>query len=228
MNEYHKIQSIYKRDNKGKFIVGQWSCPEFEFLAKNEWVFTEKVDGTNIRIMWDGQNLTFGGKTDNAQIPAFLVTRLNNLFMTIEQRQKFAENFKDGVCFYGEGYGAKIQGCGGNYKSTQDFVLFDVKVGTWWLERESVEDIAKTFGIEVVPIIGSGTIADAENMCKEGFESRWGKFIAEGIVLRPKVELKTRRGDRIITKIKYKDFNPCNQTLRGDYENMGSKRHDRR
>ena len=43
-------------------------------------------------------------------------------------------------------------------------------------------------------------------MTRKGFSSQWGDFIAEGIVARPKVEMKTRRGDRIITKIKYRDF----------------------
>lgn len=27
---------------------------EFDYLKDNTWIFTEKVDGTNIRIMWDG------------------------------------------------------------------------------------------------------------------------------------------------------------------------------
>jgi hypothetical protein len=45
-----------------------------------------------------------------------------------------------------------------------------------------------------------------EKYCEEGFKSHWGDFIAEGIVARPKVELKTRAGHRIITKLKYKDF----------------------
>ncbi len=55
MNEYHKIQSIYLRDPETKhkrFLIGQWTLPEFEYLADNEWSFTEKVDGTNIRIYW--------------------------------------------------------------------------------------------------------------------------------------------------------------------------------
>jgi hypothetical protein len=41
---------------------------------------------------------------------------------------------------------------------------------------------------------------------QNGFTSQWGDFAAEGIVARPKIELKTRGGKRIITKIKHKDF----------------------
>jgi len=206
MKEYHKIQTVYMRDpatNHRTLLEGQYSLPEFEYLKGNQWVFTEKVDGTNTRVMFNG-GLTFGGKTDNAQIPAFLVARLNEGFLPL--LPLFAEKFPEGVCFYGEGYGAKIQKGGGNYRPDQDFVLFDVKVGDWWLQRQDVEDVAKTFGLDVVPIIGSGTLDKMVEMTRRGFVSTWGNFTAEGIVARPCTELKTRRGDRIITKIKHKDF----------------------
>ena len=75
-----------------------------------------------------------------------------------------------------------------------------------YLERESVEDIARKIGLKIVPIIGRGTLEDAIEMTKKGFNSEWGEFIAEGLVARPVVELRTRRGDRIITKVKYRDF----------------------
>jgi len=207
MKEYHKIQSIYKRDQKGNFLVGEWSLPEFDYLQNNLWEFTEKVDGTNIRVMFDGHDITFGGKTDNAQIPAFLVTRLNNLFMTTERREEFKENFPGGVCLYGEGYGAKIQKGGGNYRQDQDFVLFDIKVGDWWLKQSAVREIASELSLNVVPNIGVGTIEEAIVVCQNGFSSTWGDFQAEGIVLRPMVDIYARNGRRIITKVKCKDWN---------------------
>mgnify|MGYP001604261791 FL=1 len=53
MIEYHKINSLYKRDPRGKMLFGDYSCPEFEYLQNNEWSFQEKIDGTNIRVRWD-------------------------------------------------------------------------------------------------------------------------------------------------------------------------------
>src|SRR4051812_34084628 len=81
-SEYGHIDTVWKRDmaNKGTIIVGDYAAPELEYLKDAAWVGTEKVDGTNIRIMWDGQVVRFGGKTDNAQIPAFLVSRLQDVF----------------------------------------------------------------------------------------------------------------------------------------------------
>ena len=213
MKQYHKIQTIFKRTQEKpcKIIEGLYSLPEFEYLKDNAWTFTEKVDGTNIRIMLEtnlhpyGQSsLKIGGKTDNASIPTFLYDKLNNMFSVSE----LTEQFPDGVCLYGEGYGAKIQKGGGNYISDGvDFVLFDVKVGEYWLSRNTVDEIASELNIKSVPIIGEGTLQDAIEICRKGFKSQWGDFIAEGIVARPKTELFTRNGNRIITKIKCKDFN---------------------
>lgn len=211
MNTYHKINTIFKRDMSkynNPIIIGDWSEPEFEFLANNQWVFTEKVDGTNIRVMWDGERITFGGKTDNAQMPAPLVERLTSTFLPM--KELFADIFGTeqgtSVCLYGEGYGARIQKAGGLYRPDQDFVLFDIKIGTWWLTRPSVEDIAMKLNIDIVPIVGEGTLFDAIDLVKVGMKSMWGDFISEGIVARPKVELKKRNGDRIITKIKTVDY----------------------
>jgi len=72
-----------------------------------------------------------------------------------------------------------------------------------------VEAIGKTLGLDVVPIIGTGTLKDMVAMTKSGFKSRWNDdLIAEGIVARPETEMRRRNGDRIITKLKYKDFFP--------------------
>ena len=206
MKEYHKIQTVFLRDpatNYKTLLEGTYALPEFEYLKNNGWVFTEKVDGTNIRVMFDGETLTFGGKTDRASIPASLVNKLNERFLP--QVDLFKEHFSEGVCLYGEGYGAKIQS-GGKYRPDQDFVLFDILIGEWWLKREDVEGIAKIFSLGVVPILYIGTLIDILPFVKDGFSSTWGDFQAEGIVARPAVELKARDGSRIITKLKHKDF----------------------
>jgi len=208
MHEYHKIQTVFKRDPSNKhrtLLEGQWTLPEFEYLANNKWVFTEKVDGTNIRVYFRDGKIAFGGRTDRAQIPATLVERLNDRFLS--QAERLTDIF-DGaeVCLYGEGYGAKIQKGGGNYRPDQDFVLFDVLVGYWWLQRSDVEDVAKKLGLDVVPVIGTGTLLEMVERAKAGIPSTWGDFQAEGYVARPATELKTRSGHRLITKIKCRDF----------------------
>jgi len=226
MNTYHKIQGFYKRYTegvkKGKFIIGEYSTPEFELLKDIQWEWTEKIDGTNIRCTLyhylDKNNaidfqLEFKGKTDKAELPTHLFVKLQETI----KKDKLVEIFNpeetmDDICLYGEGYGYKIQnGCkyfGG--EKEVGFILFDVKIGKTWLKREDVEKIADQLGIKVVPIIGVGTIQEALECVQyanyHNFKSKFGDFIPEGLVIRPKIELRDRRGHRIITKIKYKDF----------------------
>jgi hypothetical protein len=154
--------------------------------------------------MYDGESIKFGGKNGYSSIPSRLLNSLTSIFWPL--LEKFKKIFDSPVCFYGEGYGLGIQKAGKKYDRNQTFVLFDVKIGEWWLNRKDVEDISTKLGIHVVPIVGMGTLDEMVSMVFSGFYSQWGRFMAEGIVARPEVELKTRSDDRIITKIKYKDF----------------------
>lgn len=210
MKKYHKIHTVFKRDPSTNFktlLEDEYCLPEFEYLADNEWVFTEKVDGTNIRIMWDGWNLEFRGRTDNAQVPGPLMQRLKEQFSRDDFFRKWpvVDDAGPHVCLYGEGYGAKIQS-GEKYSQEQRFVLFDVFIASWWLKRESVEAIAKELDIEIVPIVGQGSLHHMVDCVKDGFKSNWGDFQAEGVVARPTTELFRLNGSRVITKLKCKDF----------------------
>jgi hypothetical protein len=208
LKDYHKIQTVFQRDPLTKFktlLIGKFSLPEFAFLADCRWVFTEKVDGTNTRIMWDGERIRFGGRTANAQIPVHLATALDDMFHGRDAL--FHELFTGGdICLFGEGYGPKIQKVGKLYREDHSFVLFDVRCGEVWLRREDVEKVAAALGIDVVPIIGYGTLQQMVDFARSGIVSTWGEFDAEGIVARPESEMRTRLGQRIITKIKCKDF----------------------
>ena len=102
---------------------------------------------------------------------------------------------------------AKIQKGGGNYRADGvDFTLFDVRCGEVWLNRENVEDIAHKLEVQPVPIVGRGPLPEAIELTKAGIFSAWGDFSSEGLVMRPAVEMLDRRGHRIITKVKTKDF----------------------
>src|SRR5690606_17952949 len=110
----------------------------------------------------------------------------------------------------GEGYGSKIQGCGSRYlPDSNSFILFDVLIGNWWLQREDVADIAGKLFCDVVPVIFTGVIEHAIMMDRERFNSTKtcdSSFIAEGLILQPYTPLFKRKGKRVITKIKHRDF----------------------
>jgi hypothetical protein len=104
--EYHKINSVYKRDPKTKkIIIGDYSTPEIEFLKNNQWTADEKIDGTNIRIGWDCEKVIIGGRTKDAQLSMELIQSLQKIF-TVE---KFKSIYPETpMTLYGQAFG--IQG----------------------------------------------------------------------------------------------------------------------
>lgn len=202
--EYHKIQSLYKRDERGRFLP-DWSDPVFGYLYGTSWLFTEKVDGTNIRLGYEHETgqVRIDGRTERAQLPVPLYEALEPLAggLAIAGPKLFHAD----VVLYGEGYGPGIQN-GGKYGDVPRFVLFDVLIDGFWLSRPNVEGIAENLGLRTVPLMMTATLADAEKVVQAGFQSTWGDFQAEGLVGLPQVPLRNRRGDRVITKLKTKDY----------------------
>lgn len=210
MKEYHKIETLFERDMEGnkKLIEGKFRNECVEYLKDNQWIFTEKIDGTNVRVHWDGHTVTFGGRTDNAQMPISLIQVLNKLFLGTTNEQIFEQKFGAAqVTLYGEGYGAKIQS-GEAYKKEQDFILFDVMLGGVFLQREDIEELAKSFNLKVVPVIMEGIIQDAVNYVKTKPNSTIAEETkeSEGLIGVPKARLNDFRGNRIIVKVKVCDF----------------------
>lgn len=208
MITYGKIDTIYNRDIDGtkKLIEGSYRNETVEFLKDITWQFTEKIDGTNIRIMWDGHKITYGGRTERANIPAHLMNKLIELFGNDETEQLFEQVFGEKeVILFGEGYGVKIQN-GGLYRPDVSFILFDVMINGNYQSRDMVELTAKQFGIEIVPIVFEGKLEDGVEYVKGKPISTIGKAPMEGLVAKPKVELQDRCGNRLIVKIKAIDF----------------------
>jgi len=108
---------------------------------------------------------------------------------------------------FGEGYGTKIQSVGSQYNlDGVDFILFDVQVSGMYLLRDGVEDIARCFGIAAVPVVLRGDIDDAIAYVRSKPMSTIGSAPMEGLVGRLPEELFDRRGNRLIVKIKVRDF----------------------
>lgn len=217
--EYQKINTLYKRDmQKNKqIIIGDYSDPNIEYLKDIKWECTEKIDGTNICVSWDGKNRVFHGRTTSADIPKHLLKTLEDLFPINLLDKIFPKKYdRDGVeipmqiDLFGEGYGNKIQKIGSSYiKEDVSFILFDVRIDSWWLLRESLDDIAKQLNIAIVPIIGYYTVSEAEQIVKKGFKSTIAEnkeCEAEGLILKTTLGLNDRKGKRIITKIKTVDY----------------------
>ena len=164
------------------------------------------VHNCNIRICWDGYRVSFMGRTDKAQIPAHLLARLEELFGGESKEELFEQTFgKKNVILFGEGYGEKIQKGGGLYGSV-NFRLFDVLVDGYWLLQDNVDCIAEIFEIETAPFMFRGTLEQGVQFIKTHPKSLLRDAEMEGIVGRPMVQMFSRTGERIMVKIKCRDF----------------------
>lgn len=204
--EYHKINAPFKRDDKGVIQHGDWCREEYEYLKDLPWVWTEKIDGTNIRVIWSGGKVTFGGRTERAQIQAPLMSHLVETFTPEKMEAVFPNTW---AVLYGEGYGAGIQK-GGIYRPDQAFILFDVLVSGWYLKRPDVDDVAAKLGVDsVAERLRGSTLSEAIGCVAVGVASVHTvdeSTFAEGLVGTPACGLYGRDGSRIIVKVKHKDF----------------------
>lgn len=210
MKKYTKIDTIFERDlnRTKKLIEGKFRDKTVEFLKDNEWICTEKIDGMNIGIVWDGYAVSYQGRTERAEIPTGLLNTLEECFGGSINEELFEQKFGAiPVILFGEGYGRRIQKR--NYVLKPQFILFDVYLPEkdLWMERTSIEDIAQTFNIEAVPIVMRGTLQEAVDFVKTKPKSILNSDIdMEGLVCKPAVDILSRVGKRMIVKIKTEDF----------------------
>lgn len=204
MKEYHKIRWIYRFDEKTHLPI-QEIDEYFVPLKDMKWIFTEKIDWTNIRVVWDWHKVEFYGRTDNAQLPSPLMNKLKDYFI----EEIFEQNFQDmPVTLYGEWYWGKIQHWTRDYLDTEDFILFDVEIGWVYLERENVDGIATKLWLKSVPIILEWTLLDWINWV-ENLKikvNQQSKEIMEWLVWTPVWWYLDRLWHRIIVKIKQEHF----------------------
>lgn len=181
------------------------------------WDVEEKIDGTNVFWYWDGHNIEYHGKTANAQFRKDHLAFLASLVTPAMLSEVFPITYDENgieipmeVRIYGELYGNGVQRCGKRYiPNGNNVLIFDVMLDNWWLEREAVMDVAGKLGLKTCPYMGQMTIPEAEQMVRKGFKSAVAvdeSFKAEGVVMKPLVQLFNRKGERVIVKIKTEDF----------------------
>jgi hypothetical protein len=220
--EYPKMKSLWKRSSEKPHpvLVGEFTDPIFEYLWDTVWVAHEKIDGTNIRIHWDGHRITFGGRTDRAQLPPMLLAHLQENYGTPEFEQVIETVFGDQpVTIYGEGYGAGIQK-GGRYRPDPSFRAFDLLLGNTgrWLGPEDLAGVLKSLGIPDVPEVMTARLGALVEFVRQGAAQSYVAELEsgdplktvhpEGLVARPEFPLIGPFGERVMVKLKLRDLAP--------------------
>lgn len=212
--KYPKINNLFVRE--GKKLTGIYSDTVFANIS--HWLLTEKIDGTNIRIIfekerqklydgsgWTSNSLTFKGRTDDAQIPKPLLKYLDKTFTLEQFKKQFPEANK--VVLFGEGYGNKIQKVGKKYRKDNSFRLFDAWIDGWWLEFDKIKILAGQLGIKSTVWIDIMTKEMAINYLKQQPKSKIAEqdLIMEGVVARTFPMVLFRDGTPVMWKLKVKD-----------------------
>lgn len=199
--EYPKINSLWKRDDKHRFIMGNYSCPEFE--AIKYWNVEEKIDGMNIRVYIKDGKIEVKGRTNDAMLPP----KLLEFFHRPEFMDRLSYFQGKQAILFGEGFGGKIQK-GGIYRKDISFILFDVHTGRWGT-REEVWDVAEQLGLEYPEYLGLMT---QEKIIEYVQRNPIGKYndsgyTMEGVMCRSDpLMLFNRTGHPIMWKLKVRDF----------------------
>jgi len=220
--EYPKIDTLYDRDGK-YIIVGKLRRQEFGMIKR--WSITEKIHGMNTRItLFASGQIMYGGKTDDAIMPSELLEYLKKMFTYDKMKETFwlpNKPIPKSVTIYGEGYGPKMVHGSGVYRKDVSFRSFDCLViseGSWWLERKDLEDVSRKLGIKCVPILGIIDFLPVDSLQIEKiFLDNRNRLVAieedgmvdmkpEGIVAKTEPLLFNRKGERVMWKLKIKDF----------------------
>lgn len=224
-HNYPKIASPFKRtDNKSKTVnTSVWFDDYAKFFGESGLVFyaTEKVDGTNLNIIYDGNHIQYTGHTDKTSWNPEVEEWIKSKFQTPEFEQMCEQRFGENeIKLCGELIGPKIQN---NFYKLEDykFILFDIHNDTsniWW-NRQNVEENAKELNLDIAPLIGGTNFIDLSSESKNTlrgwtnllqnaeFKSKINEDIEiEGFVVRPLMEILKANGERVIYKIKIKDI----------------------
>lgn len=220
--KYHHIDAPTKQDDEygkehkqRKLLIpnlmaftnhqdGMYRDPMVAFLANNSWEIRRKIDGENIRIRWDGEQALWNGKTNNFVCSGDFHNYMNGTFLEEIFEEEFGRDKE--VIIFGEKMGPKTQG--NELKLDEDeVIIYDVCIDGYWLDKWAVKNIADYFKIRTCyDLMGPDVQHEWRlpmiiNAVAHGQFEDW-----EGIVAVPKVECRDQKRNRVIVKVKNKDY----------------------
>ena len=210
-HNFQKIKSPFGRKSPKDRMVDESvvSLKWVEAFKGMKFWASEKIDGTSVGIKWDGERISFIGHTDKSQFNPRYLEYLQNRFGTPEFESCVEMIFGDKpVIIYGEGISKDYNVHYGFPEG--EFIMYDISIDNGkFAERDVVYEVANKLDIKM-PFEARMTLDEAIEYVKARPQSVLNsEYKMEGLVLRPMVELYLNNGERVITKIKVKDFVDC-------------------
>ena len=214
-SEYPKLKNLHKRDPADNKVIDEFTDEIFspEQLGNAGWTWREKMDGTNLRIIWDGHRAEYRGRTDRAQFSdgqtMFLDEKIKSPAFEELLEQTFAST--EAVLFGGL-IGNKLQG-NPHKIDGYEIRVYDAFVAGWWLLPASVDELANDLGLGSAEIICVAPIGNMHQVMKniaaqsEFFEGEAGPFeYIEGIVGTAPGSVLGRNGSILRVKLKLENY----------------------
>lgn len=226
--EYPKTENLLERSDyeDRPLLMGTFRVPEHRQIGR--WHVTEKIDGTNMRILYDPETHTFDvrGRSDRAKVPGDLEDNIRRLLYDTAWKAAFqdfcaprGDRLDWGtVTIFGEGYGPGIQR-GHGYAPQKSFRMFDVMYH-WpdgrdsWCSMETVEMLAAMLRIPTAPLIGRAMttleildyVLNERNSFVAAEDNNNPTHPSEGVIARTNPYVYTERGSRVMFKLKGADL----------------------
>lgn len=175
-----------------------------DILLFKECYALEKIHGTSANITWNQGELSFYAGGASAVL-------FEKLFDHHALREAFVSLGHEKAVIYGEAYGGSVMKMKAVYGPTLRFIVFDIQIDGMYLSVPKMGEVAKLFGLEIVPYELIPTELEAIDRERDApsqvaIRLGLGDHKREGVVLRPLVEVTKNNGERLIAKHKADKF----------------------
>lgn len=208
-SKYRKIYTIFERDEKFKVVEGVIN-PKLEGIRNiKEFVVSEKIDGTNCCIvLTPKKEILIRKRSDFIEDDK----DHHHYFEAIKgiDMQKIKDYFEDSkslIAIFGEACGGNIQKQGKTYSDKPTFRLFDIRCGNNFFDWDDLIEFSKFTGIPLVEWFKfeGKDILDYNYWLSFLKEVNKKKYV-EGYVIRSRPALLNKFSQRMMFKIKLKDY----------------------
>ena len=191
--------------------------------AQLEVCYYHYIDGERVDFRYFSRNNQINNDPNTEDI-MWIRSTINKVVNLKKIKTWYFKNFVEGktsdnfpvIKIYGEVYGEKIQGNKYLPKGERNFIVFDIKINNNWLSVKDRNEICNNLGLKVVPKFCELDRFPTFEECYDLLFKTYPKSIIakengrdeflEGFILRPQISLYTHNFNRVIGKIKRKDF----------------------